>query len=54
MDDSPCNNICMPDAESGLCISCGRTQEEIEKWSIYSNEQKKQVLLDIEARNKNC
>jgi uncharacterized protein len=51
MVDSPCIDICTTDPESGLCVGCGRTQEEIVKWVAYSNKQKQQVLLNINKRN---
>ena len=51
MIDSPCIDICTTDPESELCIGCGRTQEEVSKWISYSNEQKQQVLLNINKRN---
>ena len=52
MIDSPCNDICTTDQENGLCIGCGRTQEEIANWLFYTNEQKKKVLKALESRNK--
>ena len=51
MLDSPCNDICTTDSESGLCIGCGRTQEEIQNWSIYSNQERKHILLELKKRN---
>ena len=51
MIDSPCNDICTEDPETGLCIGCNRTKNEIVNWLFYSEEQKKQVLLDIKGRN---
>ena len=29
---SPCINICTTDPDSGYCLGCSRTPEEIEKW----------------------
>ena len=29
---SPCINICTVDTDSGYCMGCSRTQDEIEKW----------------------
>ena len=52
MIDSPCNDICTTDPESGLCIGCGRTQEEIANWLFFSEKQKKKVLKNLENRNK--
>ena len=52
MIDSPCNDICTEDTESGLCVGCGRTKEEIANWFFYNDEQKKQVLLRLENQEK--
>jgi len=49
--ESPCNDICTTDPDSGLCIGCGRTQNEISNWLNYSDEQKKIVLLELKSRN---
>ena len=50
MLESPCKDICTQDQESGLCIGCGRTSEEIANWAVYTDEKKKQVLIDLESR----
>ena len=51
MIDSPCNEICKTDIESGLCIGCGRTQYEISNWLYYSDNEKKKVLKALKYRN---
>ena len=50
MADSPCIDICTTDPQSGLCVGCSRTQEEISNWITYSELQKRQVLINIEKR----
>jgi len=50
MYDSPCIDICTTDSQSGLCVGCGHTQEEITNWLTFSEAQKKQVLINIEKR----
>jgi len=50
MVESPCNAVCSIDADSGLCVSCSRTEEEIVNWLIYGEEQKKMVLENIKNR----
>ena len=40
---SPCINICKLDSDF-VCEGCGRTIEEILKWSEYTYEQKQAVL----------
>ncbi len=52
MIDSPCNDICTTDPESGLCVGCGRTQEEISNWLFFDDKQKKMVLMNLKRRNK--
>ena len=51
MIDSPCNNICKINPENGLCLGCARTSKEITNWSIYTEEEKKNVLKEIKFRN---
>jgi hypothetical protein len=52
MIDSPCIDLCTTDPESGLCIGCGRTSEEIANWVFFSEKQKEQVLKNLNNRNK--
>ena len=49
---SPCIHICTVDTDSGYCMGCSRTQEEIEKWGNpnTTNEWKENNLKDIENR----
>ena len=50
MTNSPCIDICTIDSESGLCVGCGRTQEEISNWSMKNNEEKEQLLVKVKSR----
>jgi len=36
MIESPCIKICTLDARSGLCLGCGRTIDEIARWTAIS------------------
>ena len=47
---SPCNDRCIIDVETGLCIGCLRTSEEIAQWGELSNDQKMSVLAEVETR----
>ena len=53
MTDSPCNDICIIDQESGLCIGCSRSQKEIEGWNTINDKEKEQLLIKIKTRNQN-
>jgi predicted Fe-S protein YdhL (DUF1289 family) len=47
---SPCINVCVMDAASGLCIGCLRTLDEIAEWSAFDAEAKRAVLAAIRER----
>ena len=47
---TPCVRICKLDEEAGVCAGCYRTPDEIEKWSEYTNEQKRQLMVAIDIR----
>lgn len=49
---SPCIKVCIFDQESGYCLGCSRTVEEVEKWgkSDTTNEWKEKNLEDLKTR----
>lgn len=49
---SPCVNICQMNPETGYCIGCMRTIGEIADWLEMTNEEKRQVLNQLEERRK--
>ena len=51
--DSPCIDICTIDPNSGECIGCGRTLDEINNWTNFDNLKKKQILENLKVRKKN-
>lgn len=48
--ESPCILVCSIDMESGFCHGCGRTTHEIGAWSMYSDEQRRQLMEELPAR----
>ncbi|EIE02321.1 PF06945 family protein [Leptospira licerasiae serovar Varillal str. VAR 010] len=38
------------DHETGLCEGCYRTLEEIGRWTMYSEDERKSIRLKIEER----
>ena len=48
----PCIGVCSIDFESGYCLGCSRTEEEVYKWEDEktSNEWKKKLLEELEKR----
>ena len=49
---SPCNKVCRMDANTGWCEGCFRTLTEIGVWSELIDDDKRLVLLDLEARRR--
>ena len=47
---SPCTNICRIAPESGLCLGCLRTLDEIARWSTLSNGERQAVLDALPGR----
>jgi uncharacterized protein len=47
---SPCNAVCKMDENSGLCLGCWRTIDEIVAWGSRSDDEKKKILALIKLR----
>ncbi len=48
--DSPCVKICVIHPESGLCIGCKRTRDEIARWSAMTPEDRRAVMETLPGR----
>ena len=44
MIETPCVEICTLDARSGLCLGCGRTIDEIERWTAMSKAERARIF----------
>jgi predicted Fe-S protein YdhL (DUF1289 family) len=49
---SPCVQICRIDPLLRLCLGCGRTLDEIGRWSKLSDPQRLHVMEQLPARMK--
>ena len=47
---SPCIGICMLDQKTGYCLGCRRTIEEIGRWAMMDDAQRRAVLDKLPAR----
>ncbi|WP_211453807.1 DUF1289 domain-containing protein [Collimonas antrihumi] len=47
---SPCINVCVMNADSGLCEGCWRTLDEIAAWSGATDAQKRSIWQHILQR----
>ncbi|MSO67877.1 MAG: DUF1289 domain-containing protein [Pseudolabrys sp.] len=50
MIESPCVKICTLDARSGMCLGCGRSIDEIARWTAMSAAERVRVMGELPAR----
>jgi len=50
MIESPCVKICTLDARSGLCLGCGRSIDEIARWTAVSAAERARLMNELPAR----
>jgi len=48
--ESPCVKICTYEPHSGFCSGCGRTLDEIARWSEMSGEERRRIMAELPAR----
>jgi predicted Fe-S protein YdhL (DUF1289 family) len=47
---TPCNKICTIDAAIGLCVGCGRTIDEIARWTAFSDAERARIMAALPQR----
>ncbi len=47
---TPCVQVCVVDADSGLCLGCCRTLPEIAGWSRLSEAERDRVIAELPGR----
>jgi len=47
--ESPCRSLCKLDSHN-VCMGCYRKSSEINFWTTYSNEHKREIIEKAEAR----
>ena len=47
---TPCVKVCIVDGESGLCLGCYRTLEEIAAWAALPPERREAVMSELPSR----
>jgi len=50
MVESPCKNVCELDPNTGLCLGCKRTVDEIQNWNLKDNNEK--MMITKKAQNR--
>lgn len=47
---SPCVNVCRLDSATGWCIGCGRTGDEIGRWTSVGETERDRVMAILPTR----
>jgi uncharacterized protein len=47
---SPCNKVCRIDDDTGWCIGCARTLDEIASWSGLDDDARRRIWAQLAAR----
>ena len=48
--ETPCINVCVIDASTGLCAGCARSLEEIAGWAAMTDVERRRIMRDLPAR----
>jgi len=48
--ESPCKLICQLDLKTSLCLGCGRSREEIARWTRLTDAQRSSIMQELDAR----
>jgi len=49
--ESPCNRVCALDPASGRCLGCGRSLDEIARWTQMTDAERADVLDELARRS---
>jgi hypothetical protein len=49
--ESPCNRVCTLDPASGLCLGCGRSIDEITRWTQMTDAERARVAAELSGRS---
>ena len=50
MIETPCIKVCTLDAAAGRCLGCGRTLDEIARWSTMTAGERARIMNELPAR----
>jgi predicted Fe-S protein YdhL (DUF1289 family) len=48
--ETPCDKVCTLDPASGLCLGCGRSLSEIERWAAFNDAERSRVIKELPRR----
>lgn len=48
--ETPCILVCSIDMKTGFCFGCGRTRDEIGAWTLYTVQERREIMDSLPAR----
>jgi uncharacterized protein len=48
--ETPCIKICTVDPDSGFCVGCNRTLDEIAMWASYTHAERRAIMAALPLR----
>jgi predicted Fe-S protein YdhL (DUF1289 family) len=48
--ETPCVRICVVDPDTGFCVGCGRTRDEIAGWLGFSQADRRSIMAGLGER----
>ena len=48
--ESPCIKVCVIEARTGLCKGCARWLDEITRWALMTDSERRRIMLELPAR----
>jgi predicted Fe-S protein YdhL (DUF1289 family) len=48
--ESPCNKVCVMHPSLGLCIGCGRSLDEVARWSDFATAERARIMMQLPPR----
>jgi predicted Fe-S protein YdhL (DUF1289 family) len=48
---SPCINVCVIDAGTGLCAGCSRSLDEIARWAAMTDPERQRIMRELPSRH---
>jgi predicted Fe-S protein YdhL (DUF1289 family) len=50
--ESPCINVCVIEDATGVCAGCGRSLEEIARWSAMTASERRRIMRELPDRRR--
>jgi len=47
---TPCIKVCAVSGQSGLCVGCGRTLNEIAVWASLTEDDRQAIMMELPTR----